>query len=159
MKKIIEKKTLRKDKRAVSPVIAEILMVGIVVILAAVIAAFVLMIGAPERALQANLYIVSADNSDAEVLIMHQGGDELVFGETLCVWTPDIVTPSTTENGGTLVMDAGATELGSATVFEPGEFANLQNAVTLTVGNTVKLVIIHVPSGKQIFSRTVTVVA
>ncbi|MCK4732283.1 MAG: type IV pilin N-terminal domain-containing protein [Methanophagales archaeon] len=159
MKKIIEKKTLRKDKRAVSPVIAEILMVGIVVILAAVIATFVFMIGAPERALQANLYIVSADNSDAKVVIRHQGGDKIVFRETVCVWTPDVGTPSTTENGGTLVMDAGATELGSATVFEPGEFANLQNAVTLTVENTAKLVIIHVPSGKQIFSRTVTVVA
>ena len=154
------RKEMFKNKRAVSPVIGEILMVAIVVVLAVGIAAFVSGIGTPARAPQACLYIVSADNSNNKVVIENQGGiGEIVFGETKCVWTPDVGTSGTTEDGGTLVMDAGATELGSATVFEPGEFANLQNAVTLTVGNTAKLVIIHVPSGKQIFSRTVTVVA
>jgi len=44
---MIGKKTLKKDERAVSPVIAEILMVAIVVILAAVIAAFVFGVAPP----------------------------------------------------------------------------------------------------------------
>lgn len=149
-----------KDKRAVSPVIGEILMVAIVVVLAVGIAAFVSRIGTSARAPQACLYIVSADKSDNKVVIENQGGlDGIVFSETKCVWTPDVGTSGTTEDGGTLVKDAGSAELGSTTVFESGEFANLEKSVTLTVGNTAKLVIIHVPSGKLISRGTITVVA
>jgi len=73
------------DKRAVSPVIGVILMVAITVILAAVIATFVLGLGeqinntTPNANFQANF---AADNDSADIVtIQHQSGDRIEQGE------------------------------------------------------------------------------
>ena len=149
-------KSLKNDKRAVSPVIGVILMVAITVILAAVIAAFVFGYGAPERTPQSSIYISKASAVDG-FLLEHQGGDEIVFAETKCIITPDASDPATTVNGGVLVL--ASTEMGAAGIFEPGELAETENPPGLTEANSCKLVIIHSTSGKQIFSGTATVVA
>jgi flagellin-like protein len=68
-----------KNDEAVSPVIGTILMVAITVILAAVIAAFVLGMGTPQKAPQAQLRF-TADTTNG-FKISHEGGDSLVTTE------------------------------------------------------------------------------
>lgn len=73
-------KDMIKNDGAVSPVIGVILMVAITVILAAVIAAFVFGMGAPEVAPQASVKgSVSTQNSQNVILIEHQGGDAVIL--------------------------------------------------------------------------------
>ena len=161
LKKMNTKSFFRKeslmDKRAVSPVIGVILMVAITVILAAVIAAFVFGYGAPEEAPIAGMKIVDAEGSTETITIGHTGGDGVVLADTQVVVTPDISTPGTYEDLGTLNAPAAAGELGAAAIFEPGEMSIETSTVGLTAGGTCRVTIIHVPSGRQIFSSTATV--
>ena len=151
-------KSLKNDKRAVSPVIGVILMVAITVILAAVIAAFVFGYGAPEEAPIAGMKIVDAEGSTETITIGHTGGDGVVLADTQVVVTPDITAPGTYEDMGTLNAPAAAGELGVAAIFEPGEMS-IETTSGLTAGNTCRVTIIHVPSGHQLFSSTATVSA
>ncbi len=75
---------MKRNEEAVSPVIGVILMVAITVILAAVIAAFVFGMGAPEQAPQASLKsTASTDASSLNVVVIdHQGGDAVIFDST-----------------------------------------------------------------------------
>ncbi len=152
-------KSLKNDKRAVSPVIGVILMVAITVILAAVIAAFVFGYGAPGEAPVASMKIVDAEAAGGTITISHTGGDGLVLADTQVVVTPDITVPGTYENMGTLEAPTTAGELGVITIFEPGEMSIETITSGLTAGNTCRVTIIHVPSGHQIFSSTATVTA
>jgi flagellin-like protein len=69
------------DDSAVSPVIGVILMVAITVILAAVIASFVLGLGPSEAAPQAQFDFDSSDTGSAtEVTITHTSGDKIQVG-------------------------------------------------------------------------------
>ena len=89
-----------EDERAVSPVIGVILMVAITVILAAVIAAFVLDLGQSTGATaQAGLSfdqdsgdvsvtITSIDRAD-ELRVQHQGGDCEETGDSTGDWSSD----------------------------------------------------------------------
>ena len=71
---------MNRNEDAVSPVIGVILMVAITVILAAVIAAFVFGMGAPETAPQASVRGAPASVGDDNVLkLEHQGGDMVTF--------------------------------------------------------------------------------
>jgi len=73
---------MNRNEDAVSPVIGVILMVAITVILAAVIAAFVFGMGAPETAPQASLKGSPASDGTHTVLkLEHQGGDMVTFTE------------------------------------------------------------------------------
>ena len=75
-------KQLIHDDDAVSPVIGVILMVAITVILAAVIASFVLGLG--DQAQQAKpqaSFSFSYDGSDNELTITHDGGDSIQANE------------------------------------------------------------------------------
>jgi len=75
---MIAKKRLKKDERAVSPVIAEILMVAIVVILAAVIGAFVFGTGSHVK----TTYTVAAtaDHPAADAItVTYVGGQDVDF--------------------------------------------------------------------------------
>ena len=77
-------------KRAVSPVVGVILMVAITVILAAVIAAFVLDIGdLDDRSPQAQ-YNWDSQNNSTEVLFSHSSGDDS---------NPDALSATVTVNG------------------------------------------------------------
>ena len=74
--------TLRKNTEAVSPVIGVILMVAISVLLAAVIAAFTFGIGSDtQRTPVAALAVLNnPDTTDADLKIVHKGGDTLIRG-------------------------------------------------------------------------------
>ncbi|NPE28427.1 type IV pilin N-terminal domain-containing protein [Methanococcoides sp. SA1] len=72
---------MNRNEDAVSPVIGVILMVAITVILAAVIAAFVFGMGAPETAPQASLKGSPAEINESVVKLEHQGGDMVTFSD------------------------------------------------------------------------------
>ncbi|NPE31377.1 type IV pilin N-terminal domain-containing protein [Methanococcoides sp. SA1] len=76
---------MNRNEDAVSPVIGVILMVAITVILAAVIAAFVFGMGAPDVAPQASIKgsaIASTTNDFTAIKLEHQGGDALALTDT-----------------------------------------------------------------------------
>lgn len=68
---------LRESDRAVSPVIGVILMVAITVIIAAVMAAFVLGFGADQEVAPQASWSVSYDSGENNVTFTHQGGDQV----------------------------------------------------------------------------------
>ncbi|MCD4806211.1 MAG: type IV pilin N-terminal domain-containing protein [Methanococcoides sp.] len=107
---------MNRNEDAVSPVIGVILMVAITVILAAVIAAFVFGMGAPETAPQASLKGSPASVGDNNVLkLEHQGGDMVTF----------------TDANTRITMNGVAVELGildsTNSSFEAGEVLYLYN--------------------------------
>jgi len=72
---MMNKKTLKNDERAVSPVIAEILMVAIVVILAAIIGAYVFGMGG----IMTKTYLVGATASqsgESTLSVTYNGGPD-----------------------------------------------------------------------------------
>jgi flagellin-like protein len=75
-------KQLFADDDAVSPVIGVILMVAITVILAAVIASFVLGLGDQNNPAPTTSFDFDYDNTNDEVTITHQDGDELSTSDT-----------------------------------------------------------------------------
>jgi len=76
--KFVRKLVGSEEERAVSPVIGVILMVAITVILAAVIAAFVLDIGPGQGSLTASADVYLDDDEDDEVVVeIQSGGGEL----------------------------------------------------------------------------------
>jgi flagellin-like protein len=70
-------KKLLNDDDAVSPVIGVILMVAITVILAAVIASFVLGLGDSQQQTPTASFDFSYDSSSDELTATHEGGDSL----------------------------------------------------------------------------------
>lgn len=69
---------IKRNEEAVSPVIAEVMMVAIGVIIAAVIAAYALGIGAPDAVPVSNINAVEDTATGYNVIMLqHQGGDEL----------------------------------------------------------------------------------
>ncbi|MEL4305314.1 type IV pilin [Methanococcoides sp. LMO-2] len=72
---------ISRNEDAVSPVIAEIMMVAIAVIIAAVIAAYALGMGAPDSVPVSNINAVEDTATGYNVIMLeHQGGDELYLG-------------------------------------------------------------------------------
>ena len=73
------KKSLKKDERAVSPVVGVIMMVAITVVIAAVVAAFAYgIIGGVKRAPNTALVVEDAVPNSKNVTIIHHGGDTIV---------------------------------------------------------------------------------
>jgi len=85
-------KKLLNDEDAVSPVIGVILMVAITVILAAVIASFVLGLGEGQQQTPSASFDFDYDSDAGELTITHSSGDEL---------DGSLVTTETTASGGT----------------------------------------------------------
>ncbi|SIS12608.1 type IV pilin [Natronorubrum thiooxidans] len=77
LKRYRDKLVGNKDERAVSPVIGVILMVAITVILAAVIAAFVLDIGDLDDSAPNAQFEWESNEANDEVTVAHQSGDDI----------------------------------------------------------------------------------
>ena len=74
-----DRKTLRKDERAVSPVIGVILMIAITVVIAAVVASFAYgIIGGVAKAPNSALVVEDARVGNTDVIVIHHGGDTIV---------------------------------------------------------------------------------
>ena len=105
---MIAKKTLKKDERAVSPVIGEILMVAIVVILAAVLGAFVFGMGDPVK----KTYTVAATAGHPvadTITVTYMGGQDADFVTSINVSVNDNKLDADGTATGWPTWDAGTT--------------------------------------------------
>ncbi len=74
-----KRRSLKKDERAVSPVIGVILMIAITVVIAAVVAAFAYgIIGGVTKSPNAALVVEDAAVGKTNITIIHHGGDPIV---------------------------------------------------------------------------------
>lgn len=72
------RRSLKKDKRAVSPVIGVIMMIAITVVIAAVVAAFAYgIIGGVTKAPSAALHLEDAYGGSTNITMIHYGGDPI----------------------------------------------------------------------------------
>ena len=133
-------KSLKNDKRAVSPVIGVILMVAITVILAAVIAAFVFGFGAPEQTpiLQISASTPSGSAVD-KILLTHQGGDDVDMID-LRIQTSDD-SGATWEDVTQMPYTAADGDIAA------GDTMIVTDDSTATAGDIVTIRIIYIPSG------------
>ena len=123
---MIKQKTLKNDERAVSPVIAEILMVAIVVILAAVIGAYVFGIS-PTGVYTPNVQVLaSISATDDKLKLEHRGGDALNLSDC----TVRVDGSSTPVTGWspthTLTIGQSATSTTAVGSFSGGEAARVE---------------------------------
>ena len=137
------------------PVIGVILMVAITVILAAVIAAFVFSMGAPETAPQASIRGGPAESGATftEVIkIEHQGGDAITFSGANTKMTINGQNVDFVESGDNTTFDAGE-ELYIYNVSSAYYLGNSTSG-TLTsivpIGSTATIKMIDVPSQMMI---------
>ena len=116
---------MNRNEDAVSPVIGVILMVAITVILAAVIAAFVFGMGAPDVAPQASIKgsaIASTTGDFTAIKIEHQGGDSLALTDT---------------NTKFVIEGSAGTMVGLSGDFEAGENLYIMyNTTTYEIGDS-----------------------
>jgi len=139
---MMNKKSLKNDKRAVSPVIGVILMVAITVILAAVIAAFVFGISpSAESAPNAQLR-PTVTASDEMLTLKHMGGEPVALDDCTVRVDNTAVTFDTGTN-----LTVGQTSPKST----PGPGCD--------VGDAVSVEVIHNPSQSYLLDTTITAVA
>jgi len=121
-------KSLFDDDDAVSPVIGVILMVAITVILAAVIASFVLGLGqqnqnAPQASFSMDYDEGSNDNGEGMVTIKHNGGDSIPESELFVRGTGFVDTSSESGISNPLDMTSAGSWDGSTSGTASGESA------------------------------------
>ena len=128
-------KSLRNDKRAVSPVIGVILMVAITVILAAVIGAFVFGIsptGEKAPSVQLRPTVDSAD-----LVLKHIGGDPIDLGDC--------------------IVRVGSTDITAfASNLTIGKSEPQAHSKTINAGDAVTVEVIHTASQSYLLDTTVT---
>jgi flagellin-like protein len=149
-------KKLLTDDEGVSPVIGVILMVAITVILAAVIAAFVLGIGDTEDPAPSASLNYAADESGPDIDLEHESGDSFAVDDAQV--TLDDGTNSTVD-GVTLDDVTGAS---AGDQFSPGDSLNIGNSGAVVgpssgaSGETIDIELIWAPGGgdaQSVFSE------
>ena len=135
-------KSLKNDKRAVSPVIGVILMVAITVILAAVIAAFVFGYGVPEETPILQIKAVP-DVIDNRIVLSHAGGESVKWAD-LRIQTS--IAAGLWED----VVDVGT----PAEDFTPGDEVIVTDQEA-TAGGVVTIRILYIPSGGVLLKTNV----
>ncbi|MBN1763268.1 MAG: type IV pilin [Methanomicrobia archaeon] len=160
------KRSLKKDEKAVSPVIGVIMMIAIVVIIAAVVAAFAYgIIGGVKKAPSTALVVEGVKvGSNVNVTIFHHGGDTIsaafkaATGNASDKWDNIQVR----QNGATLdgtsapYMELNGDECNVTvwgTSFAPGDQLKIQFA---SLSEDDSIVILHVPSDNILQRITVT---
>ena len=126
---------LVKDKRAVSSDIAEILMVAIVVILAAVIGAFMFGIIPTVEKTPSALLLINVDSTNLE--LKHRGGDPVDLSD--CI-----------------VRVKGAEVTGFDEILTVEESETEAHGETINAGDVVAVEIIHTPSQSYLLDTKVT---
>jgi len=114
------------EERAVSPVIGVILMVAITVILAAVIASFVLGLGGEQDVAPTATFDFNYDADDGDLTITHTGGDNIKTDELF-------VRGSGIENGQWAPETGGSGELGG------DASANIDGESAVSSGDSVTI--------------------
>ncbi|MEA1865617.1 MAG: type IV pilin N-terminal domain-containing protein [Euryarchaeota archaeon] len=147
------RKSVRKDEKAVSPVIGVILMVAITVILAAVIGAFVFGMGPGEAAPSASLRLADAagivGGANHAIKIAHDGGDTLDISSLTVQYKESGVD----EWSGALFY-ANATASSEMTTGTKGVGDVWFVDSSISAVGTYDVQIIHTPSSKVICKQT-----
>ena len=148
MERRADGRTLRNDKRAVSPVIGVILMIAITVVIAAVVASFAYgIIGGVAKAPNAALVFEDADASKTNVTLVHHGGDSITGAFTSIDpasgnWGDMVVK----HNGATITWTGYVTEGGNGdNNFGSGEQLAINVSKKLVSGDT--LTVVYAPTG------------
>ena len=146
---------LVNDERAVSPVIAEILMVAIVVVLAAVIGAFVFGVGPPTTAL--NLHCTVISDTTSSVTLIFAGSDRSTKANVRVV-IRDL--DGNYVNIGTLdgTIDSGTVEVYPDTDdVSGGTVAVITDAANLVSGHELSVVVTDTATGTVLSDAMVRV--
>ena len=165
---MIEWLKMKRDEKAVSPVIGVILMVSITVILAAVIASFVFGLGskAPKSAPQVSLQASAI--SDSKITITHQGGDSILWNNTKIILTNPatgnswyaILTVNATSGkvstkSASTNLEVDAVNPSNYLYFDPGEQITIYNVTFGSSGQTINVRVIDTASGQALLSANV----
>ena len=140
---------LVKDKRAVAPVIGDILMVALTVILTAVIAASVFGVGPPATML--NLYcIASADASDESLRLMFVGTDSTTDENVL------VFVSKGTDIFDSTLADASTTPATVGTV-TGGKivFVDISSSVPFAAGDELDVIVSDKGTGSLLVQTTI----
>jgi len=153
-----------EEQRAVSPVIGVILMVAITVILAAVIAAFVLDLGPGDAAPQAQVsFSENSEYDDSEIgepigNFSHDGGDAWETDDVTVIVDVEDDQAELTSAGDFTDDFTGSDEVrivdfDDENTFEVGDSATFStvNAGSIDAGEDYELTVIHEPSDSIIF--------
>ena len=103
------------------------------------------------------LNVTEASASRENLIIEHRNGDPVRFANTICIWTPDISSPSETGEAGSLVLAGIEINQGRVSKLEPGEVAKLEKDINMKEGSVGRIFIMDLMSGQQIFSQTVKI--
>ena len=154
--------TLRKNMDAVSPVIGVILMVAISVLLASVIAGFMFGLGDDSQKTPVAALVVqnNPDTTDADLKIVHRGGDMLIGGG----WRLSIVPAGQVRVfiGSSSTSEFRAGEQFSAVNTTTGGSSNLtslgfEGGEPLTRGSRYDVTFIEYPSEVLLFEDVIEV--
>ena len=138
-----DRKTLRKDERAVSPVIGVILMIAITVVIAAVVASFAYgIIGGVAKAPNSALVVEDARVGNTNVTVIHHGGDTIVDAFTNMTGAGGWKNLMVKHNGADIGWSATNVTLGGDTNnnFASGEQLRVKVPSTLASGDTITVV-------------------
>ena len=123
-----------------------------------VIAAFIALISFGQtRIPHPVMEVIEASTSRENLIIAHRNGDPVRFANTKCIWTPDISSPTVTNESGSLVLSGKEIKQGTVSKFEPGEVAKIEKDLNMNEGSVGKILIIDLMSGRHIFSQTVKI--
>ncbi|MDI6903425.1 MAG: type IV pilin [Methanocellales archaeon] len=127
---------LKRNEEAVSPVIGEILMVAIVVILAAVVAAYVFGMTPPKMAPDLHFTSVVATANNNNVTMTAIGTASVPAGDLRATINDVSVTITPTS------IDAG-------------DKVTLSDGPDFSAGDSIHVIIVHVPTGNLLLDQTV----
>lgn len=150
---------LQGDDRAVSPVIAVILMIALVVIMAAGVGAFVLDFNSKmgQTAPRANFAVEDAESGSTDYIhISHEGGSTLNAQDTMIKVKRDGVTLVSFSNGNDVKVSVGdtisidSTDTSTTVSFGGTEAYSSKSKTFDLEGDPVKVLIIDAESDQQI---------
>ena len=153
-----EKGKIVKDKRAVSPVIGEILMVAIVVIIAAVLAAFVFGVGPSTSAPQASFVVKSCSAATGDIILEHQGGDSVALTDITGTVDLDGAAGAGAPIAAGWAFTLGVDINGNG-IIDPADQINSVAGAPPVAEQPYAYTIFHVPTGQMIASSEVIATA
>ena len=146
---------LFENEKAVSPVIGVVLMVAITVVLAAVIAGFVLSIGMTPVTPQASFAVKSCSADAGGIILEHQGGDSILLADITGTIDPDGASGATYPEAAEWDFTI---DINDNDVIDPGDQIDSIATTTTspTSGDRYSYTIFHIPTGQAIARGEVT---
>jgi len=141
------------NEKAVSPVIGVVLMVAITVVLAAVIAGFVLSIGMTPITPQASFAVKSCSVATGGIILEHQGGGSIPFADITGTIDSDGASGEKNPEAANWEFTIDVGEDGDG-IIDPGD--QITSQIEPSPGERYGYTIFHVPTGQAIATGEVT---